>query len=541
MDQFEHDVFLSHASEDKTEIAEPLAIELRKMGVKVWFDSFTLKVGDSLRDSIERGLSNSRYGVVIFSPHFLSKNWPKAELNGLFTREMEGHTVILPIWHNISSAEMKAAFPIQADKVALRSSAGFHAVARALVEVIRPELLEVETQRDRAFDSAEGLLDVAKNHHPGYAFTVHSGTQCTPIAPGTIASVTRGTNRIDISISDPQSIRIEPKLNVTFTEEGGRKADELYRTGKAQSWESEEIIRITGTIPMLPSDDALASSTLMAAPNLDHLSPKYMRLEIGISQPVTFPFMEMRLVRTGMEEAEAVIRQKDSPLEVSFIFSVDGTQRVETAFAWDFGGYSCTSCRKVIEAVDRLRKGDIIRLFDLEADRLATETPALADQFGDDPFPPQLRRIVFTAAEAEQRFGATAKFSANLSVEDMESLLYLDCLLNEREYGTNLSVPITITKREGDVGQSESLLLAGEPIRLFLGATNFPGYFPLFGAQVPTPPWGLYTEQCVVEDPEAARLKFDHAAIGAQVSVTVIGKTPTSVRWKKDCDSMLGT
>jgi hypothetical protein len=540
MDQFEHDVFISHAGEDKAEFAEPLAMELRKMGVKVWFDSFSLKVGDSLRDSIERGLSNSRFGAVIFSPHFLSKNWPKAELNGLFTREMDGHKVILPIWHKISSAEMKAALPIQADKVALRSSAGFQAVARALVEVIRPELLEVETQRNRAFESAESLLDIAKKHHPGYAFTILSGTQCAPIAPGTIASVIRGTNRIDISISDPQSIRIEPTLNIRFTDEGGRKADELYRTGKAQSWESEEIIRISGTIPMMPSDDALTSATLMAAPNLGHLPPKYMRLEIGLSQPVTFPFMEMRLVRTGVEEAEAVIRQKDSPLEVSFIFSVDGTQRVETAFAWDFGGYSCTSCRKVIEAVDRLRNGDIIRLFDLETDRLATETPALADQFGDDPFPPQLRRIVFTAAEAEQRFGATVKFSANLSAEDTESLLYLDCLLNESEYGTNLLVPLTITKREGEIGQSESLLLAGEPMRLFLGATNFPGYFPLFGTQVPAPPWGLYTEQCVVEDPEAARLKFDHAAIGEQVSVTVIGKTPTSVRWKKDCDSMLG-
>ena len=76
---------------------------------------------------------------------------------------------------------------------------------------------------------------------------------------------------------------------------------------------------------------------------------------------------------------------------------------------------------------------------------------------------------------------------------------------------------------------------------LSMGFKGARGYFPLFGAQVPTPPWGLYTEQCVVEDPEAARLKFDHAAIGDQVSVTVIGKTPTSVRWKKDCDSMLGT
>ena len=101
MESFEFDVFISHASEDKADFAEPLAKELLKWGLNVWFDKFTLRVGDSLRDSIETGLSRSRYGIVIFSKYFLSKNWPKAELSGLFTREMVGHKVILPVWHNI--------------------------------------------------------------------------------------------------------------------------------------------------------------------------------------------------------------------------------------------------------------------------------------------------------------------------------------------------------------------------------------------------------------------------------------------------------
>jgi hypothetical protein len=43
------DVFISHASEDKEAFVEPLATELRKRGLKVWFDKFELKVGDSLR------------------------------------------------------------------------------------------------------------------------------------------------------------------------------------------------------------------------------------------------------------------------------------------------------------------------------------------------------------------------------------------------------------------------------------------------------------------------------------------------------------
>jgi TIR domain len=67
LEQYEFDVFISHASEDKTRFVRPLACELEKWGLKVWFDESTLKVGDSLRESIESGLSRSRYGVVIFS------------------------------------------------------------------------------------------------------------------------------------------------------------------------------------------------------------------------------------------------------------------------------------------------------------------------------------------------------------------------------------------------------------------------------------------------------------------------------------------
>ena len=46
------DVFVSHASEDK-EFARALAEGLSKKGLSVWFDDFELKVGDSLRRSID--------------------------------------------------------------------------------------------------------------------------------------------------------------------------------------------------------------------------------------------------------------------------------------------------------------------------------------------------------------------------------------------------------------------------------------------------------------------------------------------------------
>lgn len=54
-----YDAFISHASEDKAKVVKPLALRLEKMGYAIWYDEFELKVGDSLRQSIDRGLVNS--------------------------------------------------------------------------------------------------------------------------------------------------------------------------------------------------------------------------------------------------------------------------------------------------------------------------------------------------------------------------------------------------------------------------------------------------------------------------------------------------
>jgi TIR domain len=71
-----YDVFVSHASEDKNKVARPLAACLESLGLRVWFDECQLALGDSLRRNIDRGLSESRFGVVILSPAFFAKEWP---------------------------------------------------------------------------------------------------------------------------------------------------------------------------------------------------------------------------------------------------------------------------------------------------------------------------------------------------------------------------------------------------------------------------------------------------------------------------------
>lgn len=131
------DLFLSHASEDKEEIARPLYNALTAAGVSVWFDEAVLDLGDSLRQKIDEGLSRCRYGVVILSPTFFSKQWPQRELDGLVARETaSGEKAILPIWHDVDQNAVAAYSPTLADRVAAFSTQGVDALVRQIVRVL---------------------------------------------------------------------------------------------------------------------------------------------------------------------------------------------------------------------------------------------------------------------------------------------------------------------------------------------------------------------------------------------------------------------
>lgn len=118
----EYDFFISHATEDKQAVAEPLARALIDRGAKVWLDKFSMTVGDSLRQSIDEGLACSRYGIVILSEIYFKKFWTGKELNGLFAKQESGQKVILPVWHNIAKDVVMQYSPILADMLALKTA-----------------------------------------------------------------------------------------------------------------------------------------------------------------------------------------------------------------------------------------------------------------------------------------------------------------------------------------------------------------------------------------------------------------------------------
>ena len=113
--KFPWDAFISHASEDKKSFVRPLAQSLVSLGARIWYDEFTLKLGDLLSELIDKGLAQSRYGIVVLSRSFMAKPWPKHELRGLVARVVDGHSAILPIWHEVTRTEVSDFSPTLAD------------------------------------------------------------------------------------------------------------------------------------------------------------------------------------------------------------------------------------------------------------------------------------------------------------------------------------------------------------------------------------------------------------------------------------------
>ncbi len=159
-----YDLFISHASEDKDSLVRPLAILLERLSVKVWYDEFSLKLGDNLSLSIDKGLQESRYGLLILSKSFLAKNWTDYEYRSLLSRQIEGERVLLPLWYDIDKEDVKKYSLYLAGIKALPVSLGnLKTVIPSVLQVVRPDIWREMRMRAVLRKSvAEGTLEVMK-------------------------------------------------------------------------------------------------------------------------------------------------------------------------------------------------------------------------------------------------------------------------------------------------------------------------------------------------------------------------------------------
>ncbi len=90
-------IFLSHTSIDKP-FVEKLAVDLKSIGIEVWYDKWEIKIGDSLTRKIEHGIQECEYLAIVLSPEAVRSEWVKNELGAAWAKQMRTkRIVVLPI------------------------------------------------------------------------------------------------------------------------------------------------------------------------------------------------------------------------------------------------------------------------------------------------------------------------------------------------------------------------------------------------------------------------------------------------------------
>jgi hypothetical protein len=108
---------------------------LEQAGISFWEDQGQIKWGDSIARKINEGLRKSSYVIVIISDAFVSKQWPQAELDAAFNREMsDGKTHVLPLFVGDRNA-LTRMLPLLAGKRGLDWTGDPSHVVRELQEI----------------------------------------------------------------------------------------------------------------------------------------------------------------------------------------------------------------------------------------------------------------------------------------------------------------------------------------------------------------------------------------------------------------------
>lgn len=130
------DVFLCHAWDDRQGVAKHLHDLLVTAGVKVWFSEKDLGLGVPMMRAIDKGLLNSRIGLVLVTPAFLDRI-PKEgvadkELSVLLARNQ-----LVPIVHNTTYDALRNVSPMLASRSGLDTAEDSMAeVAAKIAELV---------------------------------------------------------------------------------------------------------------------------------------------------------------------------------------------------------------------------------------------------------------------------------------------------------------------------------------------------------------------------------------------------------------------
>lgn len=112
------DVFLCHAWDDRKGAAKELHDLLEAAGVKVWFSEKDLGLGVPMMRAIDKGLANSRIGLVLVTPALLER-LPKEGVADKELSALLAGNQLVPIVHNTTYTALRNVSPLLASRSGL--------------------------------------------------------------------------------------------------------------------------------------------------------------------------------------------------------------------------------------------------------------------------------------------------------------------------------------------------------------------------------------------------------------------------------------
>lgn len=134
------DAFLCHAWDDRKGPAKELHELLEAAGVKVWFSEKDLGLGVPMMRAIDKGLANSRIGLVLVTPAMLDR-LPKESVADKELSALLAGNQLIPIVHNTTYEALRNVSPLLASRTGLDTSEDSMAVvAKKIAELVDVEI-----------------------------------------------------------------------------------------------------------------------------------------------------------------------------------------------------------------------------------------------------------------------------------------------------------------------------------------------------------------------------------------------------------------
>jgi len=130
------DVFLYHAWGDRKDAAKKLHDLLEAAGVKVWFSEKDLGLGVPMMRAIDKGLANSRIGLVLVTPAMLER-LPKESVADKELSTLLAGNQLIPIVHNTTYEALRNVSPMLASRTGLDTAEdSMEVVAEKIAELV---------------------------------------------------------------------------------------------------------------------------------------------------------------------------------------------------------------------------------------------------------------------------------------------------------------------------------------------------------------------------------------------------------------------